>query len=200
MLAQARSGAETFTIQLGVAAPESELVAWFQDARPGESAIYASGFTLPREAAGVKLVAAWQAEGWAHLKQRRDPDDARRWQFLVERSSRIAAGERKPRPKNEEITRIQMGKLLQALRRVADRGEALPSYRSLARDLTTDNTRACKKGIERVRHLLRRLHDERRIELIPAPNGARHGPQVTILAKGRGCGRTTACASGKGKV
>lgn len=197
MLAQAKSGAETFTIQLGVAAPESELVAWFQDARPGESAIYASGFTLPREAAGVKLVAAWQAEGWVHLKQRRDPDDARRWQFLVERSSRMAAGARKPRPKNEEVTRIQMRKLLETLRRVADRGEALPSYRSLARDLTTDNTRACKKGIERVRHLLRRLHDERRIEIIPAPSGARHGPQVTILAKGRGWGKTTLAGGSK---
>lgn len=186
-----RKDAETFTFMVALAAPEAELQAWLDHAAPGESVTYASGFTLPREAAGVKLVQAWQGAGLVYLTQKRDPADRRCWLFLAQRSSagmghpprRVQAHKR-----NAEVTRIQMRKLLETLRRVADRGEVLPSYRQLSIELTGDATR---KGVDRVSYLLRRLDEEGRIALIPAPKGAQHGPQVTVIAKGRGCGKTT---------
>jgi hypothetical protein len=188
----AASRSKTFTFTVALAAPEAELQAWLDHAAPGESVTYASGFTLPRDAAGVKLVQAWQGAGLVYLTQKRDPADGRRWLFLAQRSS--AGTGHAPRgaqagQRNAEVTRIQMRKLLEVLRRVADRGEVLPSYRKLARELTGDATR---KGVDRVSYLLRRLDEEGRIALIPAPKGAQHGPQVTVIAKGRGCGCTTA--------
>lgn len=195
-----RQKAETFRFTIALAAPESELQAWFDQAQAGESVTYASGFALPREAAGVKLVQAWAREGFVHLKQARDRDYPRRWLFLAERASLGIARPRPAAQRGDEVTRIQLRKLLETIRRVADRGEVLPPYRRLASDLCGTPARGpqARRGADRISYLLRRLETEGRIRLIPAPAGAQHGPQVTVLAKGRGCGKTTAQGASKG--
>ena len=80
--------APTFALQLATAAEPSALQAWLTDASDGARVVYAAGIDLPREAAGVVLVSRWIDEGLVHPFRQRDPHDARRWQFLIERTSR----------------------------------------------------------------------------------------------------------------
>lgn len=191
----ARKESERFSIQLGMVVPESELVAWFEQAQAGDAAVYASGFVLPREAAAVKLAGAWGRAGLVHLTQARDPAEPRRWLWRCERSS---AGPKAARPRRdfrEDLTRTQMRRLLDELRVAADRGAPCPSRSALAREVcgVTAGDRRIAKARDRVGYLLRRLVDERRIAMVAGD--ATRPPVVTILAKGRGCGKSTASSS-----
>jgi hypothetical protein len=181
------ASSESFTITLALAAPESQLVAWLQQAAAGETVTYASGLMLPRDEPGVKLVQAWEREGLVALVSRRDPADSRRWLWLAQRSSTGPKAARQPRDRSDDIARIQERKLLDLLRGAADRGEPMPGRRWLARDLTGRDDR---KGMNRVTYLLQRLAAAGSIDLTPAPRGAQHGPTVTILT-GKHAGKST---------
>ncbi len=94
---QAAGREESFSFTLALVVPVPELQAWFDSAAPGDSAIYASGFVLPREAEAVALVQRWIDAGEVRTHQRRDPLDARRWQFIVVRcDTRRARGWSRP--------------------------------------------------------------------------------------------------------
>lgn len=184
------AAAETFSFQITMVAEESMLVAWLEQARAGERVAYAEGFVAPREAAAFKLVGAWAREGLVHLVTAKGERGRTIWQ--AERSS---AGPKVARPKRdfrEDLTRTQMRGLMDELRRAADRGATCPSRSALAvavcgarRSVPVE----LRKGRDRIGYLLRRLADEGKIA-IEAGDAVR-APVVTILAKGRGCGKST---------
>ena len=182
---------ETFSIRLGWSVPVSQLQAWLDQAAPGESTVYASGADLPRDCDGVKLAAAWQRAGLVQLNQRRDEADRRRWLFLVVRlpDAKAAAPVRAKRTASEDLARVQQRRLLEQLRAAADKGEVCPSRSAMAFALTGQKT---LKARNRATYLLGRLVEDGRIAMIPGSQTA--APVVTILAKGRGCGKSTAPA------
>jgi hypothetical protein len=187
-MALAASTVETFRFTLSRVAQESELVAWFQQAEAGDTVTYAEGFVEPREAAGWKLAGAWAREGLVHLTRDAAPEN-RQWKlWIMQRSSAGPRAPKAPRDRSDDVTRLQLGKLLDTLRACADRAEPLPPRQKLALALTGFGDR---KARNRTTYLLERLAEQGKIELIRAPLGASHGPQVTILAKGRGQGKTT---------
>ncbi len=196
MLAVAQSDRDNFSFTITKVVQVSQMVLWLEQARPGEALEYAEGFVEPRDYEGFKLAGAWAREGLVHLSIAR-PRPNREWKvWQAVRSSQLGKAQPapRPRPSTEEVARIQMRTLLTILRRVADRGEVLPSYRKLALELTGQRTR---KGLGRIDYLLRRLEAEGRITIQRPARGAQHGPQVTIIAKGRGVGKTTAVAIAK---
>jgi hypothetical protein len=187
--AAGREGAasDTFRFEVSLAVPESQMVAWFEQARAGERIVYCRGFIALREDAAWKLAGAWAREGLVNLVTERD---GAQMIWLAERSS---AGPRAPRVKRdfrEDLARTQQRALLAVLRRAADRGEACPSRSALAREVCGVVSR---KGRDRVGYLLRRLVNEKRIAV--AAGDATRAPVVTILAKGRGFGKSTRSSS-----
>lgn len=129
--APAPAAGERFRLLLAEAAAVEDLRAWLADAAEGGQAVYASGLVLPRDAAGVVLVGQWLAAGLVTTHQRRDPHDARRWQFLVaKRPSKPAA------PAVRDVrTRGELRALLDHMRRVVQARRACPSNAELARSL-----------------------------------------------------------------
>lgn len=179
-----KQSSETFRFQVSLAIPESQLVAWFEQAAHRDRIIYCHGYVPLREDAAWKLAGAWAREGLVHLVTEKDGGQTR---WIAERSSAGPKAAKAPRDRSDDVTTIQLRKLLDHLRGAADRGEAMPGYRWLARDLTGN---AERKGRDRVAYLLKRLAEQGRITLTPAPKGAQHGPTVTIAAKGRGFGKS----------
>jgi hypothetical protein len=192
-MAQA-SKAETFSFQITMVAEVSALVAWFEQALPGERVAYAEGFVFPRDAEAAKLAGAWQREGFVHLVQARGERGRTIWQ--AERSSAGAAAPRQKRDFREDLTRTQMRNLMDELRRAADRGQPCPSRSALAVAICGSRKSIAgemRKGRDRVGYLLRRLADENKITV--EAGDATRAPVVTIVAKGRGCGKRTAASA-----
>jgi hypothetical protein len=163
---------ETFTMQLTAAASLEEIERWFAAARPGERAIYASGFTLPREAESVKRVGQWIEQGKVHPVQQRDPHDSRRWQWLVVKAGAVSGVTRRDAGRSRgrqsganELAREQMRHLMKVLR-------------------------ACAAGRRRARYIVERLEAERQIAVEPGDQV--NPPVVTILKPGRARGKATA--------
>lgn len=179
-----QSASETFTFALAMVVPVAELREWFAEAAPLAKAIYASGLDLPRAEAAVRLVTEWREAGEVRTFQRRDPLDARRWQFLVERCDTDAARARIVRP---DLAAQQLVALHKALVSAAAGGQPCPSRAALARAVTGQDDERAKR---RVRHLMGRLEADGKIAITRAPIGAQHGPQVTILT-GRHAGAVT---------
>lgn len=191
MAAAARAPQPFFA--LSSVAPTAELEAWLKAARPGETAIYAAGTDLPREAEGVVLVRGWAARGLVTTNQVRDPGDARRWQFLITktggqcpRSPEAPIGGATPQPVQRVADRSDLRKLLSTLRSCAERGLPCPSLSSIADEL---GLAMGEKGRQRAAHLLRRLERERNI--IVERRGNLVPPVVTITAAGRASGKST---------
>lgn len=208
----ARAPLETFSLQLGLAAPVAELEAWLADAPAGGRAIYASGFDLPRAAEAVQLVNQWQREGRATLTSQRDPADKRRTLWLVIKVSPDAPGKeagegcarraqvaeggsafRRPSPAStlDFETRAQCRALLDLLRHAALRGEACGSNLDLARalDLAVSSARQRSRSRNRVQYLLACLAE--RGEIHVETHGRNLPRVVTIRAKGRAQGKST---------
>lgn len=179
-----------------VAYPEA-LRLWMAAAEAGGEAVYASGTDLPREASGVRMVARWAAIGLVTTHQQRDPQDERRWLFLI----RKVAGACDPSPapagggpaplgqspgRGATDTRAQMRRLLAELRRRAERGDYCPSNGILARRLGLPHG---ERGRARAKYLLARLAAEKRIAV--ESRGTCAPRVVTILAPGRAQGRST---------
>jgi len=176
---------ETFSIALALVVPVADLRGWFDTAAPRERAIYASGIELPRNEAGVVLVREWADAGEVRTFQRRDPLDRRRWQFLIERCDTTSARAREVRP---DLAAQQLIALHRALVEAAAGCLPCPSRTDLARKVTGQQT---ERARQRVRWLMQRLEAEGKIAITPAPRGAQHGPQVTILT-GKHAGKATA--------
>jgi hypothetical protein len=192
------SKVESFSFQITMVAQVSALVAWFEQALPGERVAYAEGFVFPRDAEAAKLAGAWQREGFVHLVQARGERGRTIWQ--AERSSAGAAAPRQKRNFREDLTRTQMRNLMDELRRAADRGQPCPSRSALAVAICGSRKSApaeMRKGRNRVTYLLGRLVNESKITV--EAGDATRAPVVTIVAKGRGFGKSTA-PEGKGKV
>lgn len=197
-LARQAPASERCTIRLTVAAPIGQLLEWFETALPGDKAIYASGYTLPRESKAAKQAREWALKGLVDLHQTRDENDPRRFNYVIVRrdavppsSARqgrvehgaVCEGARAPRP---DLIREQMRFLMKRLRHYAARGEVCPSYSGLAGDLALPNNRRSR---ERVRTIIRRLERERHIQITP---GDQQRPfVVTILSPGRARGKST---------
>lgn len=182
---------EVFSLALALVTPLADLEAWFADAAPGAKAIYAVGLALPRAEAAVVQVRRWIEAGEVHPFQRRDPLDARRWQFLIERADTEAARLRVVRP---DVSSQQLVVLHRALVEAAAAGAPCPPRAVLAQVVTGQSDKRAK---QRVSWLMQRLEAEGKIALQPAPLGAQHGPTVTILT-GRHAGKRTGSADAKG--
>lgn len=191
---------ESFALQLVTTALPAELRAWLARAEVGERAVYAAGAVLPRQAETVQLVTRWKDAGAVITLQRRDPADGRRMQYLIEKAD-AGHGPHPPAPDGvaesppndgragrgtHDATRAQMRRLLEALRRMAARGEACPSNAELAALLELPRG---KRGADRAQYLIGRLVREQRIAV--EGRGTCAPRVVTILAKGRGCGKST---------
>lgn len=195
MAVSAAERPESFSFTLALVVPLAELQAWFDGAAPGAMAIYATGLALPHEDQSVAQVRRWIAAGEVETHQRRDPLDAKRWQFLMKRADTASARAREVRP---DLAAQQLIALHRALCDAAAAGQPCPSRRTLAPLVTGQDGERAER---RVRTLMQRLEAEGKIAVTPAPLGARHGPKVTILT-GRHQGKATVwpgeTASGSG--
>ncbi len=180
---------EMFTVLLASAAPVGELERWFDRAAPGEQAVYASGAVLPSGEPGVVLARTLEGEGAAHLFQERDQVDPRRWRFLIRKVGARPASSAPERPGRapRAVDRALLAKLLDRLRRCAERGEACPSNAAVARQLGLPEG---EKGRQRAAYLFARLAGDGRIEVIS--RGTMLPRRVRIVAAGRSSGKWTA--------
>lgn len=207
------AAAPTFAVQLASAAEPGELEAWLA-CSPKSQAVYASGLELPRNAPGVLLVTRWREQGIVITTQRRDPRDARRWEFIVVRRAENAsapthphgapppgshpsavppapAGIATPRPgqadrSRADHTRAQLKRLEDLLRARAAKGAACPTLAE-TRDLLA--LPRGERGKRRASYLFDRLAGENRIAT--RWDGPGHRRVVTILSPGRAVGKST---------
>lgn len=183
--------AERFTLQLSTVTPVADLRRWLDMAPAGHQVIYASGIDLPRAAEGVVLARQWQAQGLVDLNQRRDPDNARRWQFLMRRRAADAARCPTASALDKVLEKSRARKLLNLLRDHAEAGRACPSNSELARAMGWDMTSptAAEKGRAGVQYLLRAI--ERAGGITIESRGTMAPRIITITAAGRAKGRST---------
>ena len=202
---------ETFRLMLGMAAPLAELEAWMASASAGEQAVYASGLDLPRAADGVVLARRWEGEGLVTLAQRRDPDNSRRWQWIMEKARTNSncpdhppgkgASEGQPASASPGAptssrqlgrkAREERERLLDFLRDCAVRRKACPSDNALAAKLALG---AGHRGRCRANYLMRLLAADGAISV---EYRGRNAPRVvTITAEGRARGKATAVHHG----
>lgn len=217
MIVAAPASTERFVLRLASATPAGELQAWLTSAAHGERVEYASGIDLPRGEPGVVLVKRWVAEGLVEAISWRDPADRRRWLFVAERTSqefekgralspvrvpgpsappprggRASSSEAIGRTKNRATCRTttareQAEALLTLLRGRAATGGACPTFAETVELLGLASGR---RGTRRAAYLFDRLADQHLIAVAWAGPGQRR--VVTIRAKGRGCGLSTA--------
>lgn len=190
------AGQERYSIVLSSATSLAALKEWFDSAAPGDRATYATGLDLPREHESVRFANELVQIGLAHLTQRRDPNDRRRWLFEITRAEAAsdksangaAVGAVRP-----DLTAEQMRCLMRRLREVAAAGSPCPSYAEMARHLAM---RGDSRGRMRARYLVNRLEKEKQITV--KPGASSHPPVITILARGKARGKSTASISEKG--
>lgn len=183
--------------ELPFAASPASLRAWLDTAPPMARAIYAKSVDELREEPGVKLVRQWAIEGRVHLFRERDPDDAGRWRFLIVKAAIVTGEVRIARPfprgratPQRSASDIEEGLLTRCemlLRRAADRAEPCPSNAELARALGLSGD---EKGRARAKYLVRCLAEAGRIAV--ECRGRNLPRVVTIVARGRACGMSTA--------
>jgi len=182
------AAAPSFSLTLSFAVPADELRAWLDGAEPGARTVYAHGIDLPRGSEAAVLVGQWVRDGRATTHQRRDPADARRWQFLVEARSRRAwsgpAGARVADAAPGVVPSREMKSLLVLLVACATQGLVLPSNAALADQLGL----AGERGRMRAKYLLARAQRDGLIRV----DKVRGQRVATILADGRGQGLSTA--------
>lgn len=176
---------------LGTYADPLEMRAWLAAAAPGDAITYATTPMLGGQDA-ARLAREWEAKGLVELYQRR----AKRAHCFDYCARRLACDEDAPAATSDpqgaksqpvDQTRLQMRALLAILRRCAVRGKACPSNARLASEL---GLRRGEAGRRRARYLLERLAGENRISVTGC---GRNAPRVvTILAAGKGCGKSTA--------
>lgn len=176
-----------FRFQISKAVPEHLLVAWLQQAAAGERIEYCEGYVPLREDAAWKLAGAWAREGLVHLVT--EKDGARtRWIAEKRGGSRPVAA--LPDPTAAKIADLQAAKLLALLREAAAAGQRCPTKTAMALEVTGQDG---ERARNRVTYLRKRLEAEGKIAWEAGSHKA--APVVTILARGKGCGLSTASSS-----
>jgi hypothetical protein len=187
--ASARQDTESFRFQISKALPEHLLIDWFAQAAPGERIEYCEGYVPLRDDAAWKLAGAWQREGLVNLVTERE---GTRTRWIAEKrgsaaSSSAAVGRKERDPKAEPLLQTQMRALLDLLRAAAAAGARCPSKTEMAEQVTGATSLRARN---RVTYLRRRLEAEGKIAVIAGSH--KQAPVVTILARGKGCGKSTA--------
>jgi hypothetical protein len=188
-----RREADTFRFQVSKALPLHLLVAWFEQAAPGDRIEYCSGYVELRDDAAWKLAGTWAREGLVHLVTER-AGAVRHW--IAERRGSCGPNSAVPDAKAakvEHIAQIQMRELLKLLRDAAAAGLPCPSGTALAKAVTGQSD---VRALKRVWYLRKRLVIEGKIAV--AAGTHQRKPVVTILARGKGCGMSTAASEGEG--
>lgn len=182
------SAAETFRFQVSLAIPEVQLVAWFQQAQPGERVVYCHGYVPLRDDAAWKLAGAWGREGLVHLIVEKDGAQSR---WIAERRGVVGGPATGPvkggRSFGEDLAQVQLAALLDLLRDAAAKSARCPTKTVMAKAVTGQDGQRARN---RVTYLRKRLEAEGKIEVIAGSHN--QAPVVTILAKGKGCGKSTA--------
>lgn len=187
--------AELFRFQISRAVPEHLLQAWFAQAQAGERIVYCHGYLALREDAAWKLAGAFAREGLVHLVTERDGAQTK---WIAEKRGSAPAparpGKSADAVRAEPLVKLQLDALLGLLRDAAAKGARCPTKTEQARAVTgQDGIRARN----RVTYLRKRLEAEGKIAVVAGAHN--QAPVVTILARGKGCGLSTAAAS-KGDV
>jgi hypothetical protein len=189
---------DTFRFQVSKALPLHLLVAWFEQAEPGDRIEYCAGYVPLREDAAWKLAGSWAREGLVHLVTERAEDRAgvlTHW--IAERrplgfvgDGPALGGKRTP---GEDLKQVQLRALLGLLRDAAAARRVCPSLADLAVAVCGSRRNRpgeMRRGCRRVGYLRDLLVAEGKIA-VAAGTPARK-PVVTILARGKGCGMSTA--------
>lgn len=170
-------------------ADPAAMAEWAKRARPGDEMIYASGPALGEHAAASQA-RAMRDSGLVELFQRRS-GRPNCFDYCAQKLAQDAQRAAAPAAGGPDHTRAQMKRLLDHLRRLAERGAACPSNADLAAEL---GLRRGERGRQRARYLLDRLAAEHRITV---RSQGRNAPRVvTITAKGRACGQSTGESNG----
>lgn len=187
-----KDATETFRFQVSMAPPESELVAWLEsDVR---EVVYCRGFVLLRDAPAVKLVQAWHREGLLTFKQHKTGGEtlwiAEKRGVAARASSSAAVG----RKNTEHLVQVQLRALLELLREAAAAGRRCPTKTDMAKAVTGQTSQRARN---RVTYLRKRLEAEGKIAVAAGTHA--QAPVVTILARGKGCGLSTAADNSTGE-
>lgn len=147
---------DSFTLTLPrFSALVPDLEAWLETADARAQVIYAAGVDAPRDSAAWALVQGWEAGGVVRLFSRRDPSDARRWQWLAQKVGVGVPGEPTDLSKPSCCECAAERAVLDAVAAAAARKAPLPSYRRLAEAALLAHP--ASKGRHRARYLLGRL-------------------------------------------
>lgn len=179
--------ADSFRFQIALAIPESQLVAWYEQAAPGERVTYCHGYVPLRDDAAFKLAGALQRAGLVHLATEKDGTQTR-WIAEKRGSATVSVAGIVPAKRSfgEDLAKIQLTALLDMLRAAAAAGARCPSITELAHKITGQHDQRARN---RVIYLRKRLVTDGKIT-VDAGTHAR-APVVTILARGKGCGCST---------
>lgn len=173
---------ETFSFRVSMTPPDSELVAWLRSDE--REVVYCRGYVLLRETPAVKLVQAWQREGLVTFKQRKSGAVT---EWIAEKIAGSSAPAAPANPTLGRIASMQAEALFKLLRDAALAGGRCPTKTAMAKAVTgLDDQRARN----RVTYLRKRLEAEGRIAWAEGTHA--RAPVVTILARGKGCGLSTA--------
>lgn len=180
------SAVESFRLALGLAAPVEQLEAWMESAPVGDRVIYASGFDLPRDAAGVQLVKGWiAARKVLPLPQRRDQASGRT-EWMVQKMAACADHTQKEACAADRRSLREAERLLEHLRHLAQRGRACPSNSQLARELELGGSH---RGRARAQYLLQILERQGRVQV---QSHGRNAARVVTITTGAAQGKSTA--------
>lgn len=168
-------------------AGRAQLQAWFAAARPGESAIYATGPALDPANETVRAVAGWRDGGLVTCVQQRGADRVLRYKIKVIRESlsvdraNVASGSMPPvsseLPKDWAFR--PEGALYRLIVARAEAGLPCPSHAEIAEALDIDSR-------ARVRGLLARVITSGALRVVAQP--PRRPPVIEIAATGKRTG------------
>lgn len=184
---------ETFALSLALTAPAAELEQWLADAPAKAQTVYATGVEPPRDSAAWKLAAEWQSAGKVQLVSARDPDDARRTNWIMQK---CASPDDVPLPADSQCklsreAEAQAAQLLEYLCGRVVRRRHCPSNTQLAVTLELGRGPRARSRVQYLLAVLQRRGD------IAIENNGRNAPRVvTVLAEGRAKGRKTRRVAG----
>lgn len=183
--------AEVFRFQISRAVPEHLLQAWFEQAQAGERIVYCHGYLALRDNPAWKLAGAFAREGLVDLVTERDGAQTK-WIAEKRRTAPAPAlaAKHAAAVRAEPLVKLQLDALLGLLRDAAAKGARCPTKTEQARAVTG------QEGIRarnRVTYLRKRLEAEGKITVVAGAHN--QAPVVTILARGKGCGLSTAAAT-----
>lgn len=173
----------SFALTLTTYADPAAMGDWVRRAQPGDEMIYAIGPAAGDHPA-TRCARDMSERGLVELFQRRS-GKAHCFDYCARKLDQTGKSPADEVALPSMETRQQLTQLLGLLRRMAERGEPCPSHSQTARELGLPSP--ATRGRRRAQYLFERLEAERRIAV------SREGTTrtVTIIAKGRGYGKST---------